>query len=365
MAYDQVDAFWDEGHYTPQLMDNGVYAGKFRSFKLTRNYDIAQLSYTRTNGAGAVEQKKHLAECLAFNRNVMLYTGLTTLGPSDMAREYIRFFGAHRDVYENRLAVSDVAIVRVGTSLAPSFGDEWAYQMIAEQFLIVRGYAFDIIFDTQIEKLTHYRTIIISGATAIPAAFEAALNDYIRSGGKVLCIGDAGIRNGFHHQYPDTLHTRLAAAASVSGHAASSLREVNELHFASAYPPEQSRGFTDYKAMVRHWLLPENAHQLDAALDELVGVELTFRVAPRKGLVFEYYRKYHTYYVHIVDISDATGLRCDVIFRPPPGRSPASAVLLTLTGTVPCAIAARDDGAFTITAEDVNFDTYGVLTIHC
>jgi len=364
--YDMVEAFWAEERAAPAITATGACVSKFRSYKMTRNFDLMQFSYCILADVSPRDRKKWLAESLAFNRNVSLFTCFHDPRPDDQSAEFLLFFRARRSLYTARHPVSDVAVVRVGTSLAPSLGAECAYQMVCEQYLFERGLAFDILFDSQTDRFGGYKAILLAGASSLSADFERALADYVRAGGGLVLLGPVGQMNEHLWTHEANLFERLRRSGArrlednCLGLGNGRIVCVESIEFASPYPAAEAHG--TIRLPYDAWLLPNNAEELDAAVSRAAAKPVVFAPRCRKGVVFEYYRQGPEYQVHLLDLSDEVGLRAVLAFRPP-GEAPVEAVWTTRRGDVACGIAEKAPGEFEVEIDDETFDTYGVLRI--
>ena len=362
---DKVVAFWDEERCDPGIYPSGALVSKFRSYKLTRNYDVLQFSYGRSRNNSERTQKKWLAESLAFSRNACFFSDRTDPIMDGELAEIRDFLLAHRQTYANRTPVSDLAAVRVRSSLAPSLGREWACQMLAEQYLFEKGHAFDILFDCQIDRLSAYKAIVLCGATSLTKEFEEAIASYVEAGGGLVLIDEVGTRDGRLRQHGTGLRERLiqrGARKQANGVLTLGKGPIASVDCidTSDYPREEV--FTTTAVYYDSWLIPENSAQIDAALEQATPGGFTFRPHFRRGVMCEYYRKDGEYQVHVFDLSDEKGLKGTLEFRPPGGLA-KEARFVARTGDFPCDLVDKGQGLFEVHVEDKNFDTYGMVLI--
>jgi len=364
--YDKVDAFWDEERCKPEIRPTGAYASKFRSYKLTRNYDLMQFSYCVDEAGTERDSKKWLAESLAFNRNVSLFLEYRGAQLHRDPARLVEFFRNNRAIFTDRVPVSDIAVVRVKSSLGPSLGIEWAYQMTAEQYLFERGYAFDLIFDAQIDRLDDYKVLVLSGASSLPENFERALTEFVTTGGGLVLIGDVGRFDGHLREYDKPLRERLIDLGAERREENSlalgkgKVAFVDKIDFALDYPQEET--YVTSNVFYDSWLIPRNAAEIDAAVEKVTSSPLMFTPRCQKGVVFEYYRKQGQYQVHIFDLSDNTGLKCNVNFRSG-SEVLTEAELVTLRGVGTCETIEQGNGLWEVRVNGEGFDTYGILLL--
>ncbi|MAE65800.1 MAG: hypothetical protein CMJ18_16140 [Phycisphaeraceae bacterium] len=365
--YPLVESFWDEEHCVPRVRPEGGLTSKFRSYKLTRNYDLLQFSYCGNMDHDDRDAGKWLAESLAFNRNVALYVdhypGSRGFWPAT-GPGYVRFLREHESLFATRRPVSDIAVVRVETALTPSFDDDWAQQMLAEQYLFERGRAFEILFGSQVERIGACRVILLAGASAVDDAFEAALRQYVNDGGGLVIAGAVGRRDEHQRDRGSNLLDRLLDRRNLPMPCRAAkigrglVAHVNQIVPSVPYPQEESfdLGGTYYDA----WRLPANAVALDRALAAVAPDGLRFEPDAPHGVVFEYYADDEGHQVHLLDLADRKGLKCTLTCRL--DRRPVDARLITRSGETACAISDRSE-AVEITIADDQFDTYGILLI--
>ena len=366
LLYDKVEAFWNEERAAPRVTATGALVSKFRSYKMTRNFDLMQLSYGAPVDAPPRDRKKWLAESLAFNRNVCLFLKYDCPNPDPGTTEFLRFFAERRDLYTGRKPVSDVAVVRVGASLAPSLSDECGHQMICEQYLFERGSAFEILFDSQTDRLGEFKVILLSGASSLTESFERALADYVRAGGGLVLIGSVGRMNEHLWSHPVNLYKRLADSADTEPEdgclrlGKGTIVSVDSLAFAAPYPAGEA--YDPVTRFYESWLMPTNAGELDMAISRAAAEPLVFAPRFRKGVVLEYYRTDAEYQIHLLDVTDEIGLQGVLAFRPDAGAL-VEALWTTRRGDRTCRIATTDPGRFEVEIDDETFDTYGVLRL--
>ena len=361
-----VEMIWDEEACYPRITQTGACVSKFRTYKLARNHDLTVAAYAYNRQWTERDCRKLLAEALTFNRSLTIYCdyyGVPAAGPS---AEILSFFHSHRELFAQREPVSDVAIFRVVDSLSYSLGNEWAHQMVAEQYLFEKGYAFDILFDNQMDRLNAYRAVLLSGASVLSEEFEDALIAYVAKGGGLVLLGNVGHLTGDLYQRDSDFHRRLLqrGARQEPGNLLTLEKGrvcvVDRLQFAAEYPAEET--YSTGKNFYEYWLIPKNAKEIAAALKKAVGEPLRFETSATKGIVFEYYRQGEGYEVHILDLADRQGLDCRLRFACGAGQLP-EATCITLHGQQVCRTKEVETGIYEIHIQDRHFDTYGVLVL--
>ena len=361
-----IDMIWDEERCAPKITDSGACVSKFRSYKLARNYDLTVAAYAYNNDWPERDCRKLLAEALTFNRNLTIYCDYYNVPSQGPGGEVLSFFQAHREIFTDRQPASDIAVCRIVGSLAYSLGDEWAHQMVAEQYLFERGYAFDMLFDSQIERLDAYKAVLLSGSSVLSELFEDALAEYVSNGGGLVLLGPIGHLGEDLRDRGSDLRDRLLKrgarddSGSVLVLGKGKVAVIDRLQFARPYPREET--YNTQKSFYEYWLMPQNAGDIDTAIQEAIAAPLFFEPSAAKGVVFEYYRRDSEYQVHVLDVDDRKGIDCCVRVRPAKDRL-KDATFITLHGQKSYPITEVEKRLFEVHIEDNHFDTYGVLIL--
>jgi len=102
---------------------------------------------------------------------------------------FIRFYNSNRDLFRETTAVANVAVLRNFPSQV--FADPKCPKLTdrVEKALIENRVPFQIIYDSQLTDLHHYRVVVLAGCVALSDQNIKQLKRHVASGGRLCVIG--------------------------------------------------------------------------------------------------------------------------------------------------------------------------------
>jgi hypothetical protein len=187
------EAFWDEGR--PPGYIGGQLHTRIPTYKVARRMNNIAFAYTTT--------PLEMAESMAFNRDCLgcicwfeyakIVTGPGSNEPfSKTLAPYIDFFHTHRGLLRNAEVVADVAVLWNFPSQVFADPKYAGLTSRIEQALIENRVCFQIIYDDQLDELNRYRVLVLAGCVALSDQQAEQIKRYVKSGGKVCIVGQAG-----------------------------------------------------------------------------------------------------------------------------------------------------------------------------
>jgi hypothetical protein len=187
------EAFWDEGRQPGYV--NGQLNTRIRTYKVARYMNNMAFTYTTT--------PLEIAESMAFNCDCLgcvcwFEYGKIVAKPgskvpvSAALGPFIRFFHAHRDLLREADVIADVAVLRSFPSqvFADSKYSRLTYDV--EQALIDNHICFHIVYNQHLDDLKRYHALVLAGCAAISDDHIKQIENYLKSGGRLCIIGQAG-----------------------------------------------------------------------------------------------------------------------------------------------------------------------------
>jgi hypothetical protein len=269
MQYTNV--IWTEDGNNPRW-ENGVSIGKFRHFKLGRTTHNFIMTYCAT--------PNDFAENLALNRTIGF---LGTEIPSGLAKQYLDFWHANKELYTNANGAEKVAVLRSYPSMAYNNLETQIAVNMAEQVLQQRQIPFDIIFDQQIAHLNKYSVVVLADQESLSDESVSALKNFVKEGGGIVMTGNTG-------KYDRWRRLRKTSMAEEM------YSEVTPLINTNAGKPMFPVSFSYGKGKVMYlsgltqpkgeiklgmesvWTMPENANELESAVYWAAGKKLPLEV---------------------------------------------------------------------------------------
>jgi hypothetical protein len=269
MQYTNV--IWTEDDNNPRWAD-GVAIGKFRHFKLGRTTNNFIMTYCRT--------PNDFSENLALNRTIGL---LGTEIPSGVAKKYLDFWRANKELYTNAIGAEKVAVLRSYPSMAYNNLETQIAVNMAEQVLQQRQIPFDIIFDQQIDILSRYSVVVLADQECLSDESVTALKSFVKEGGGIVMTGNTGKYDRWRRlrkaslaeeMMPDD-NSHLAANAGKPAFSVS----FNYGKGRVIYLSELTQPKGDIKlGMETVWMMPGNANELESAVYWAAGKKLPLEV---------------------------------------------------------------------------------------
>jgi len=270
MQYTNV--IWTEDDNNPRW-ENGVAIGKFRHFKLGRTTRNFIMTYC--------EKSQDYAENLALNRTIGF---LGTEIPVGVAKKYLDFWQNNKELYINVTGAEKVAVLRSYPSMAYNNLETQIAVNMAEQALQQRQIPFDIIFDQQLGQLSKYYVIVLADQESLTDETMAALKKFVKEGGGIVMTGNTGTFDGWRRLRKvsfllEMLQESDAAATSktIGDRKLISFKYAKGkvIYIPELIPPkgEIKLGFESV------WMMPENANELDSAINRVSGKLLPVMVS--------------------------------------------------------------------------------------
>jgi hypothetical protein len=187
------EAFWDEGRRPGY--ENGRLHTRIRTYKVARRMDNMAFAYATT--------PLEMAESMAFNLDCLgcvcwFEYGKIVAEPGSKDRvsatlaPFIEFFHKRRELLRDARVVADVAVLRSFPSQVYADAKYASLTYQVEQALINSRVCFQIIYDQHLNDLQRYRVLILAGCVATSDEQIRLIERYVRSGGKVCIVGQAG-----------------------------------------------------------------------------------------------------------------------------------------------------------------------------
>jgi len=188
--YPGGDAVWDESG--PVGFRNGVLHSRIRTYKIARSMETMVFSYTPT----ALE----MAESMAFNLDCLgvlclfessrftARPGTRDPVPEGMS-ESVKFFRNRRNLLRDARVVADLAVLRSFPSQVFGPGSTAALTAAIEDKLILNRACFQILHENQLERLNHYRGLVLAGCAALSDEHVRTIRQFVETGGRLCVIG--------------------------------------------------------------------------------------------------------------------------------------------------------------------------------
>jgi predicted small secreted protein len=177
---------FDTGGYEARIDANtGALVSQIRSYKAARQMNV-----------GCDEpmgDELHASIQMAFGHQITAggYAGAPWVsGANSSFTPSLEFFRHYNSRYYTGVeGVADVAVLRNWPSMAYSINATYTPATLMEQVLIQHHVPFDILFDEQFDRISHYSAVILAGQECVSDVQVKALLDYAEKGG-TLVIAD-------------------------------------------------------------------------------------------------------------------------------------------------------------------------------
>jgi hypothetical protein len=269
MQYTNV--IWTEDDNNPRW-EHGLAIGKFRHYKLGRTMQNFILTYNGT--------PQDFAENLALNRTIGF---LGTNVPVGVAKKYLDFWRANKELYTNVTGAEKVAVLRSYPSMAYNNLETQVAANMAEQALQQRQIPFDIIFDQQLGHLDKYYVVVLADQESLTNETAEALKEFVKGGGGIVMTGNTGKLDGWRRLRKISLPGEmllesdpLAAKTTIFG------KDLVSFDYGKGkviYLPALIQPKGEVKlGMESIWMMPENANEFESAVYWASGKMLPIRV---------------------------------------------------------------------------------------
>jgi hypothetical protein len=249
-----------------------------------------------------------LMESFALNPGACGLAG----SPIDKDRQrQFAFIRRWRHYNTKSTSLAQVAVLRHQLSL--SFDGYYAAQMASdvEQILQEDHVPFDILAASQLDRLSRYTVLIIPGMRWMRDGEGAAIAKWVRAGGRLLLVGEVGMRNELNQvrsavktirtladfQRADETRPIFASLVRRPFYAAFSVRAgKGRVAFIPSLEHVATPGtdVADWRVERDHLNVPRNAAAVRAALGDLLAGEETLRVEAPNSVVVEFRRRADT-----------------------------------------------------------------------
>jgi len=293
----------------------GVVVSNARGYRYGRVLDKVMVCC-----GGEKEPALSYCECLAFQHGS---GGKMT----EAARPYRAFFDEHRDeFYANVTPAADVGVLRHDGSLTLRWHDSYAVMELAQQALLCAGIPWMPVWGQQLIEDTPlpYRVLVIPGCGCLSAAETEAVAAFVRQGGGVVILENAGCFNEHHRTLDTWRFAPLFASVVPAGGFAMRYRDrgctpefehQNAPLFAEhgagrvAYLPRIRRTrdpIRTYAEMggydgMEHLDLPRGWKALPDAVVRVAGAPFAVRVKGPRSLLSEAFTREERTLVHLVN----------------------------------------------------------------
>ncbi len=267
MQYTNV--IWTEDQNNPRW-ENGVAIGKFRHYKLGRTTN----NFIMTGNS----KPNDFAENLALNRTIGSLGGSI---PTGVRKQYLDFWHANRELYTHVQGAEKVALLRSYPSMAYNTLETQVAVNMAEQTLQQRQIPFDIIFDQQMDQLSHYAVLVLANQESLTDENLEAITSFVEKGGGLVVTGNTGKYDGWRRLRKQSF---LSVLASGAGKAVDdSDNQPFSFRYGKGrvvYIPELIHPGGEVKlGFESNWYMPENAGELASAVQFVSGGNLPLEVS--------------------------------------------------------------------------------------
>lgn len=182
---------FDTGGYDARIDRTGALVSQIRSYKMARRMSISCEEGLRDELQAAV----HLA--FGYQNNVKGYAGAPSIGGAyNVFTPILEFFREYNErYYRGTDNVADVATLRTWASMAYSISATAIPATLMEQVLIQYKVPFDVLFEEQMDRLSKYGAVILSGQECLSNGQVEKLLEYGRNGGRLVIAGNTGQYN--------------------------------------------------------------------------------------------------------------------------------------------------------------------------
>jgi hypothetical protein len=266
MQYTNV--IWSEDDNNPRW-ENGVAIGKFRHYKLGRTTNNYIMTYNI--------KPQDFAENLALNRTIG-FLGIEK--PEGVAKKYLDFWLANKDLYINMKGAEKVAILRSYPSMAYNNLETQLAVNMAEQALQQRQIPFDIIFDQQLDKLDKYLVLVLANQESLTDQSIAVIKQFVINGGGVVLTENSGKFDGWRRLRDKSMLQEMLSESKLDDNP--SLKEEKMFTYGKGhviYLPKIIKPRGEVKLGFESiWMMPENTNELESAVYWAAGRRLPLQV---------------------------------------------------------------------------------------
>ena len=295
-----VDLAFHEDFDRPGFNRHGSPVCAIRSFKVADAFRLPLMMYARS--------PLELMESFALNPGAC---GEAWPNMSPERQKQFAFIRRWRHYNTKSTSLGRVAVLRHRLSL--SFDGYYAAQMASdiEQILQEDHVPFDILAASQLDRLSKYALLIIPCMRWMRDSEGAAIAKWVKAGGRLLLVGEVGIRNEFNQvrsavktirtvedfHRADESRPIFASLVRQPFHAAFSVKAgKGHVAFIPALEHVATPGTdqSDWRIERDHLNVPRNAEAVRAVLHELLEGEDLLHVEAPNHVVAEFRRREDT-----------------------------------------------------------------------
>lgn len=181
------DFLYAEDGLDPGVDEAGQLVGYFANFKFARAAGPRVMIHQRGTDLS-------MMEAAVLNRGC-----LGTLASADNLPAYgspvlrtLRFIRTHSGWFTGTRTLADVAVFRGRDAMVNHWQQAWQGSILLWQVLERHGVQWDMLLEQNMERLKHYRLLILPDCIDLSGETLERIRDYADSGGKVLAIGRSG-----------------------------------------------------------------------------------------------------------------------------------------------------------------------------
>jgi hypothetical protein len=295
-----VDCAFHEDLDRPGFNRLGTPVCAIRSFKVADSFGLPLMVYAL--------KPLELMESFALNPGGC---GLASPFMDRSRQRQFAFIRRWRHYNTTSASLAQVAVLRHRLSLACDSYYPAQTSSAVEQVLQEEHVPFDILAESQLDRLTRYTLLVIPGMRWMRDDEGAAIARWVRAGGRLLLVGEVGIRNELNQVRSAVKTIRTLDDFRRAGEAAPLFARVARKPFDKAFTVRAGGGrvaflpaldhaavpgteTADWRIERDHLNVPRNAAVVREALLELLGDRQRLRVEAPRQVVVEFRRRTDT-----------------------------------------------------------------------
>ncbi len=299
-TYPLVDLAFHENFDRPGFNRHGSPVCAIRSFKVADAFARPLMLYATS--------PLELMESFTFNPGACgkAWAGMT----AERVRQFA-FIRRWRHYNTRSASLAQVAVLRHRTSMTFDSYDPAQNASAVEQLLQEDHVPFDILAASQLDRLPRYRLLIIPCMRWMTDAEGRAISRWVRGGGRLLLVGEVGIRNAWNQlrsavktirtvedfkrvEEVAPLFTPLVRRRFDADFLVSAGRGAVGFIAKLDHPAVAGTDLADWRVERDHLNIPRNAESLRAALRNLLGDAVGIRVGAPNAVAIEWRRRADT-----------------------------------------------------------------------
>ena len=299
-TYPLVDFAFHENFDHPGFNRHGSPVCAIRSYKIADAFGVPLMIYGQT--------PLELLESFALNPGAC---GLAKADMNEERRRQFAFIKQWRHYNTMSTSLAQVAVLRHQNSMHCDTYYSVQTATAVEQVLQEDKVQFDILAASQLDRLPKYAVLIIPGMRWISDAEAASIAAWVTSGGRLLLVGEVGIRNE-HNQKRSAVKTiRSLEDLRRSAETAPVFTSLVQHRFDAPFATAAGKGqvafipalehiavpgteLSDWRVERDHLNAPRNAAEVRSAIRNLLGDDVDLRVDAPQHVVAEFRRREDT-----------------------------------------------------------------------